>query len=54
MCHFYYLFLCGLWVEDFVHFKDASLSFAQHRERGLIVGVRRHDHRVALLVLVLL
>lgn len=50
----YYLFLCGLRMEDLVQFKDATLSFVQHSERGLVVGVCRHHHRLALLVLVLL
>lgn len=30
--NFHYLFLCCLRMEDLVHFKDATLSFAQHSE----------------------
>lgn len=41
-------------VEHLVHLEDAVLSFAQHAEAGLVVGVRGHHHRLALLVLVLL
>jgi len=50
---FHYLFLRGLWVEDLVQLKDATLSFAQHIQGGLVVGVCRHNHRLALLMLVL-
>lgn len=49
-----HLFLCGLRVENLVHFKDAALSFVQHAEAGLVVGVRCHHHGLALFVLVLL
>lgn len=52
--HINYLFLCCLRMEDLVQFKDATLSFVQHIERGLIVWVCRHHHRLALLMLVLL
>lgn len=48
-----YLFLCGLRLEDLVQFEDATLPFVQHIERGLVVGVRGHHHRLALLMLVL-
>lgn len=53
-CSFSHLFLRRLRVEDLVQFKDATLSFVQHSERRLVVGVRRHHHRLALLMLVLL
>lgn len=49
-----YLFLCGLRVENLVHFKDAALSFAEHAEAGLVIRVRCHHHGLALFVLVLL
>lgn len=54
-CWRWHLLLRGLRVENLVHLKDAALSFAQHAEAGLVVGVRGHHHHwLALLVLVLL
>lgn len=41
-------------VENLVHLKDATLPFIQHTEAGLVVGVRCHYHRLALLMMVLL
>lgn len=49
-----YLFLCGLRVENLVHFKNTDLSFIKHTEWGLIVGICGHHHRLALVVLLVL
>lgn len=49
-----YLFLCGLWVENLVHFKSTHFSFVQHTERGLVVGICGDHHRLALVMLLIL
>lgn len=49
-----YLFLCSLGVENLVHFKNTAFSFIQHTERGLVVGICGHHHRLALVMLLVL
>lgn len=52
--HSSYLFLCGLRVENLVHFKNTRLSFIEHTEWGLVVGICGHHHRLALVLLLVL